>query len=589
MCGIFGYAGESKEAGQIVFEGLKKLEYRGYDSWGVATADLAGQRLEIRKEVGHIGSAQPKFPQSRISLGQTRWATHGGVTKINAHPHLDCSSRLALVHNGIVENYQEIKLRLKKSHTFKSQTDTEIIVHLIEEYLKHGKSLAEAARLSFREMAGLNAFVVLDVKGKTLVAAKAGSPLVVGLGKTGNYIASDSLGVLPHTNSLIFLEDGQMGVLEPGCVKIFDVSSGREVKPRVSNVSWHSEEENLGEYQYFIQKEINEQPKVLESVIKNKGLEVSHLSLLIKRSFGTYLVGCGTASYACLSGVYFFNGVARRHVNFSIGSEFNYLLDFVTPKSLVVAVSQSGETLDVIESVGRAKKRGAKIGSLVNVTGSTLFRLSDYPVLIGAGQERAVISTKAFCAQVAILLYTAYATAGQAAKGQSVLKSALASLQKVLSDESQERIKSLARKLKDSKHIYIIGRGVSYPAALECALKIKEAAYIHAEGFAGGELKHGVIALIEKGKPCIVLAPEDETHGATLAGAMEIKARGGYIIGLSSKNGEVFDDFIEVPAAGPASVIPNVAVAQTLAYYLALLKGYDPDKPRNLAKSVTVK
>lgn len=589
MCGIFGYIGKKETAGQIVFEGLKKLEYRGYDSWGVATASPDGKKLCVTKEVGHIGSAKLKFAPSYISLGQTRWATHGGVTKANAHPHFDCSGRLALVHNGIVENYQEIKARLGHSHKFRSQTDTEIIVHVIEEYLRRGKSLAEACRLSYQEITGLNAFVAIDAKSKTLVAAKNGSPLVVGLGNGENYIASDSLGILAHTHSLIFLEDGQMSVLDANGVKIIDSASNKEIMPRVVKATWQPEEEKLGKYKHYFLKEIYEQPNVLEKVIRDKGLEVTHFSSLIKKSFGTYLVGCGTASYAALSGVYFFNAVAHRHVNFSIGSEFNYLLDFITPRSLVVAISQSGETLDVIESVSNAKKRGAKIGSLVNVAGATLCRLSNYPVLIGAGQERAVISSKAFCAQVAILLYISYALAGMSEKGRSVLKLAHGSLKSVLGRGTQLKIRRLAAKLRGAKHIYIIGRGVSYPAALEFALKIKEATYIHAEGFAGGELKHGVIALIEKGSPCFVLAPEDETRGATLASAIEIKARGGYIIGLSPENNEVFDYFIKVPKAGEASVIPNAAVAQTLAYYLTVIKGYDPDKPRNLAKSVTVR
>lgn len=587
MCGIFGYVGKGGNAGELVLAGLKKLEYRGYDSWGIASFN--GRKLEVVKKVGKIGQARSTFSPSRLALGQTRWATHGGVTVANAHPHFDCQRRLALVHNGIVENFQELKKKLKGHHRFTSQTDTEVIVHLIEDRMQKGEGFLAAVRSSFLKLEGLNAMVVLDVSTGQVAAVKNGSPLVVGLSRGENFVASDCLGIAEHTHRVIFLEDRDLVLISSDRVQSFDARTGQAKKVRRQKINWKIEEESLGKFKHFLIKEIYEQPRVIKRISRDLSAEVAYLARLIKQSFGTFLVGCGTASYAGLAGTYFFNTLARRHLNFAVGSEFNYLEDFITPQSLVIGVSQSGETVDIIESLTKAKKKGAKIAAIVNVVGSTLYRLSDYNVLVGAGQERAVISTKAFIGQVSLLLFTAYALANKAAEGRVVLEKARRSLSDVLGDESQRQIKRLASRLWRNAHLYILGRGISYPAALESALKIKESSYIHAEGFAAGELKHGVIALIERGTPCLVLAPPDETYGATLASAMEVKARGGYVIGLSDKNNEVFDDFIKVPFCGPASILPNVAVAQTLSYYLTLRRGNDPDKPRNLAKSVTVK
>lgn len=588
MCGIFGYVGKRNNAGEIVLAGLKKLEYRGYDSWGIASFN--GERLEVAKKVGKIGDAQPRFSAGNLAFGQTRWATHGGVTVANAHPHFDCPKRLAVVHNGVVENYQEIKKKFTRKHIFRSETDTEVIVHLIEELLAKKKDFREAVRTAFLKLEGLNAIVALDMQSQQIIGVKNGSPLVVGLGVGENLIASDSLGIVDYTKRAIFLEDNKMICLTAEGVRFYAVKSGGEEKVKFNRINWQFREETTGKYPHYLIKEICEQPRVLGRIFRESGSDVVYLAALIKKSYGTYLVGCGTASYACLAGTYFFNSVAKHHVNFSVGSEFNYLEDFLTERSLVIGVSQSGETIDIVEPISKAKRRGTRVAAIVNVVGSTLFRLADYKILVGAGQERAVISTKAFLGQVALLLFTAFALSGKVGEGRRILRQAQRSLRSVLAlSTTQRQIKSLAENIGKKEHIYVVGRGVSYPAALEIALKIKEASYIHAEGFAAGELKHGVIALVERGTPCIVLAPHDETYGASLAGAMELKARGGYIIGLSDKNNEVFDYFIKVPDAGVASIIPNVAVGQTLAYYLTLLKGYDPDKPRNLAKSVTVK
>jgi glucosamine--fructose-6-phosphate aminotransferase (isomerizing) len=380
-----------------------------------------------------------------------------------------------------------------------------------------------------------------------------------------------------------------MAILTPEQVTVIDVKTAKNIIPKKKKLDWKIEQGKKGKYKFYMLKEIFEQPQIITSIAITGASQAENIAKMVRKAHGTYLVGCGTASYACLAGSYLFSKLAKRHVNPAIGSEFGYSLEFLNKDSLVIAVSQSGETMDILESVKKAKERGAKILSLVNVTDSSLYRLSDYKMLIGAGQETAVASTKAFTGMLAHLILLANSLSGGIKKGQKSLKAAVKSTNQILSPKSLRKINFLASKIADQKHIYVIGRGLSYPASLETALKIKEISYIHAEGLAAGELKHGPLALVEKGTPCITFLPNDETYGANLAGAMEMKARGGYIIGISFKPHEVFDYYIRVPNAGEATIIPNVVVAQLLAYYLAVKKGLDPDKPRNLAKSVTVK
>jgi glucosamine--fructose-6-phosphate aminotransferase (isomerizing) len=586
MCGIFGYVQKQKVPSQRLVKGLKTLEYRGYDSWGIVVKQKDGFLTD--KHVGQIGQAQTSLPSSALGLGHTRWATHGGVTQINAHPHLDCLGRFALVHNGIVENYEELKKSLiAKGHQFKSETDSETIIHLVEEYARQN-SFSEAVRRAFRRLKGLNAIIVLSSKDDQIVAAKTGSPLVIGLGKKGNFIASDAIALLPYTRRVVFLEDGQVAILDQEKIKLVDLE-GKRLKTKEQRIDWPIEEAVLGKYPHFMIKEISEQPQIIQNMIFNSEKQIKQLTKMIKKAFGTYFVGCGTAAYACFYGQYLFSRIGKKHINAAYGSEFGYQLDFLTPQSLVLALSQSGETIDIIESVGKAKKKGAKIGCLVNNLGSTLYRMSDFKMLLDAGPEKCVLATKSFTAKLAILLLLAYQLDGSLAKGKKALKKAVAAVEKLLQKSAQDKIKSLASKLARHENIYLVGRGQSYPIALEAALKIKEVSYLHAEGFAAGELKHGVIALIEKGTPCLVIAPQDETYGAVLSGAMEMKARGGYIIGISPANHEVFDAHLPVDDCGEATAIPNTVVAQLLAYYLALKLKRDPDKPRNLAKSVTVK
>lgn len=598
MCGIFGYVGHKTNAANIVLEGLKLLEYRGYDSWGVAERIKNSEsRIKnyflVDKHVGKIGNAKlnSEFStlNSGLAIGHTRWATHGGVTVANAHPHLDCKKQIAVVHNGIVENFEEIKDDLiKKGHKFISETDTEVIPHLIEENLKH-EGFASSVRDAFNGLKGLSAVVVAYAPSKEIVAAKTGSPLVVGVGNDELFIASDASAIIKHTKEVIFLEDNQMIILGDS-LKLIKLPEGKEIKPNFHILDWKFEETEKGKYKHFLLKEIQEQPRVIANIALNYSAQLNNLAKLIKHAFGTFMLGCGTASYSALAGTYLFSRIAKKHVNFSIGSEFNYLEDYLTDKSLVIPISQSGETIDVVDPVANAKKKGSKIAAIVNVLGSTLYRQADFKILLGAGQEKAVVGTKSFVAMVSVLLLTAYVLAKKESQGKSLLLKAADSVKDILNDEFAENIKKVANDLNNKEHIYIIGRGLSYATALEATLKIKETSYIHAEGFAGGELKHGVIALIEKGTPCIVFAPNDETYDDIISNAQEIKARGGFIIGIGPKANKVFDRFLETEDVGDATIIPQVVISQLLAYHLALKRGIkDPDKPRNLAKSVTVK
>jgi glutamine---fructose-6-phosphate transaminase (isomerizing) len=594
MCGIFGYVGQSKNAAAIVLSGLKSLEYRGYDSWGVAVVPSGGKqsdrKIVVKKRAGKIGMGTvTELPSSSFAFGHTRWATHGGVSELNAHPHLDCTGEIAIIHNGILENYQEIKAKLvKKDHHFLSQTDTEVAVHLIEEYAKT-MLFSKAVQKAFNEMEGLNAFIAMNTKINQFVAVRNGSPLVVGFGDNANYLASDAAALLPYTRQVHFLEDDEMAIVSSKGVMIFNARSGERIRPKKQLLTWSITQVEKGTYPYFMLKEIYEQPGIIADIAADGDDRAEELALMIKKSHGTYMVGCGTAAHACLVGSILFSKIAKRHVDWAIASEFEYELDFLTSKSLILALSQSGETMDTLEAIREAKKKGASVLAIVNVLGSTLYRESDDQLIIGAGPERGVASTKAFTGKVAHLVLLAHAVAGNVKNGQKMLTRTAQVAKEVLSAASVARIQQLATLLKGKENIYVIGRGMSYPASLETALKIKEISYIHAEGFAAGELKHGVIALIEKGTPCIAFLPNDETYEANLAGAMEMKARGGYIIGISYKPHDVFDYYIPVSDAGEATVIPNVMVAQLLAYYLTLERGYDPDMPRNLAKSVTVK
>jgi glucosamine--fructose-6-phosphate aminotransferase (isomerizing) len=592
MCGIFGYVGRGGDAAGIVLRGLRRLEYRGYDSWGVAVAHEGAVALE--KRVGRIGEATVSLPPSAVGLGHTRWATHGGVTEANAHPHLDCTGRLAVIHNGIVVNYGGLRSALGGAgHRFGSETDTEVVAHLLEEVLagtpEGPDQLVGALMAAFRQLRGLNAVAVLDVRTGQLAAVKSGSPLVLGWGAAGSLLASDPSALLEHTRRVTFVEDGQAALMGTGAIRLFDAATGAELAPTVSEVEWAAEDAELGAYPDYMSKEIHEQPAVLRRIAASWADHAAGLAARIDGAREVVAVGCGTAGHAALAAQYLLGRITGRRVSFVAGSEFASLRDFVGEGSLVLALSQSGETIDVIDAVQAARARGASVAALVNVEGSTLWRLADSVVPLGAGPERCVLSTKSFTAKLAVLLAVAHAGAGRSAAGLTLVRETADEIERLLADDRRRAIRGLAERLHRREHLFAIGRGASYPLALEAALKIKEVSYIHAEGFAGGELKHGVIALIEPGTPCLVLAPRDETLDDILSGAMEVKARGARTIGISPDPHEAFDDHIAVADLGPATALVSAVVAQLLAYDLAILRGHDPDKPRNLAKSVTVK
>ncbi len=591
MCGIIGFVGSERPLGGMLLEGLRRLEYRGYDSWGVAVGQNGS--IKVAKKAGRIIATDPELPEATIGFGHTRWATHGGVTDQNAHPHVDCTGRFAVIHNGIIENFRKLRQHLLDSgHEFQSETDSEVIAHLIEQAVGDNQdvdAVVAAVRSVFEQMRGLNAFIVLDNHTRHLFAVKNVSPLVLGRSDGGSHIASDALALVDHVDQIHFVEDGQVAVIGPGKIQLVNQETGDPETLDWRPMTLTAVDTGLHGYPHFMIKEISEQPEVIRRIVTDEIEPVRGLAELIRASYGTFLVGSGTSSYAALSGSYLFSRIARRHVNFTVGSEFKYQEHFLTDKSLVVALSQSGETADVIEAVMAAQERGAKIAALVNVPGSTLDRMADYSVHLNAGPEQCVLSTKAYVAKVAVLLLAAHILNGSEHAGREILWQSVDGIEQLLSPIASDHIRAVAAQIVDQDHCYIIGRGLSYPTALESALKIKEVSYIHAEGFAGGELKHGVIALIDKGTPAIVFSPLDETRDDILSGAMEMKSRGAVIIGVSPENDEVFDIHVPVADVGDGSPIVNVVPAQLLGYQLALMRDLDPDKPRNLAKSVTVK
>jgi glucosamine--fructose-6-phosphate aminotransferase (isomerizing) len=592
MCGIFGYVGQRQDAAALVLEGLKKLEYRGYDSWGIAVKRNGSVALE--KRVGKIGDAQTDLPPSGVGLGHTRWATHGGVTDANAHPHLDCAGRLAIIHNGIVQNFRELRSEaLDRGHTLRSETDSEVIAHLIEDALADGptggQQLVSALMGTFRRLDGLNAVAALDVETGHLAAAKSGSPLTLGWIANGALLASDYAALLEHTRQMTFLDEHQAALLTADGITVYDARTESEIRPDVMEVEWEAEAAELHGFPDFMTKEVHEQPHVLRRIGRDRREEAVRLAMLIDEARETSLVGCGTAAHAALAGQYLLARVAGRRAISANGSEFGYLARFLEPGTLAIALSQSGETIDIIDSMRAAKAHGATVAALVNVEGSTLFRMADHSILLGAGPERCVLATKSFTAKVAILLMASYALIGRVDEGAALIERAASEIEALLSDWRRDFVRTIAERIYRREHLFVIGRGPSYPQALEAALKVKEVSYVHAEGFAGGELKHGVIALIEPGTPCLVLAPNDETRDDIISGAMEVRARGGFIIGISPHPDEAFDLHVPVADLGEATGIVQAVPAQLLGYYLALLRGHDPDKPRNLAKSVTVK
>jgi len=590
MCGIIGYIGK-ENAVPLVYEGLKKLEYRGYDSAGMAINKNGN--IIIRKGVGKIEEVFDKSEilkmYANVGIAHSRWATHGNVTDENAHPHLSNNNEIVVVHNGIIENFDEVKsFLLERNFKLKSQTDTEVIPNLIQYFLDKGFALMDAVMAALKMLKGSFAVLILFKNKDILVGARKESPLVVGVGKDGYFLSSDIPSFLEHTKDVVYLHDGDIVLATPQKIKFFSLKTGLEVQRNVSTVDWDAEQAKKGSFEHFMLKEIFEQADAIKMATMQKKEQIESLANLMKKAKGVFLIGCGTSYHACLAASYKFAKVANFHVNVVVASEFENFSKFINDKSLIIAVSQSGETADVLNAVKLAREKGAKVFSIVNVVGSSLTRYSHQTILQNAGPEICVLATKSYTSQLAILTLIAYALAGKYDEGINKLRELVNYIYYLTSENMRNRIKELSEKLRYTEHIYLIGRSLQFPTALEAALKIKEVSYVHAEAFPGGELKHGPLALIEYGTPCIIFVSKD-TEKEILSNAAELKARGAYIIGISYKNNDIFDFFIKVREAEELNTICQIIPIQILAYQLAILRGCDPDKPKNLAKSVTVK
>jgi len=591
MCGIIGYCGQ-KPAVPIVIEALRCLEYRGYDSAGIAS--LYDGKLLIRKDAGKVDEVIKKHNLASlpgiVAIGHTRWATHGAVTQFNAHPHSDCGGRVAVVHNGIIENNQQLRQELAKiGHKFTSETDTEVIPHLLEDELKNGCSLEQAVLNTAPKLEGSYAFLVisLDDPGK-IIGTRKNIPLIVGIDTPDYYVSSDALAFSQYTNQVMGLEDNEVVMLTQEGIEFFDAQGNKLVKQaRKLDHIWA--ESHKGGYQHFMLKEIMEQAQVLSQIGHQDEKRFTNIALDILRARQVIITACGTSRHAALVGRYLFSRVGKKFCDVVMASEFGYFADSVDKNTIVIAVSQSGETADVVEGVKAARDAGAQVISIVNRPNSILTDLSHQVVYLNCGSEIAVAATKSFLSQLAIFYLLSFSMVNSFDEAAAKLTDLSSEITRVLDWSKSELIK-LSQKLKDKNDFYYIARGINFAIASEGALKLKEISYIHAEGMPAGELKHGTLALIEPGTPVVVICPADYTFLETLSNAMETKSRGAYIIGVSDRESDIYDSWVKIPEVDEL-LYPMVAVVplQLLAYYLAINRGCDPDKPRNLAKSVTVK
>ncbi|MGA6826527.1 glutamine--fructose-6-phosphate transaminase (isomerizing) [Nitrospira sp. NS4] len=608
MCGIVGYVG-NQEAVPILIGGLAKLEYRGYDSAGVAV--LQGQKIEVRRSVGKLANLQKSLKEKdlngTVGIGHTRWATHGKPSEQNAHPHR--SKGCVLVHNGIIENYQPLKQQLEKEgYKFQSETDTEVVAHLIDKYLQKGKGLADAVRAATQDVRGSYALAVISEKEPgTLIAARSGCPLVIGRTKDASFVASDVMAMLAHTRDVTYLEEGDMAVVTQHDAQLTD-AEGNPVFRKPAKITWDASAAEKSGYPHFMLKEIHEQPQTILDTMRGRySYETGEADLpdigLTPKEFAAvdriWIVACGTSWHAGLVGKYLLEEMVRTPVQVDIGSEFRYRDPLVGKNDLFVTISQSGETADTLAAAREAKGKGAKVVSIVNVVGSTLARESDGVLYTHCGPEIGVASTKAFTAQLTALYLLALHLARvrrvmTAADGKAWLDRLVrlpALVERVLGREAE--IVAIAKRYYKKRNFLYLGRGINFPIALEGALKLKEISYIHAEGYAAGEMKHGPIALIDKDMPVVVLAPKDRLYEKTVSNLMEVKARRAPVIAFVAEGerelGKTADAVFTIPETHPLlSPILFTIPLQLLAYHIAVLRGADVDQPRNLAKSVTV-
>lgn len=605
MCGIFAYTG-TKEAKPLLLEGLQMLEYRGYDSAGIYLHDAG-----LTKTPGAVDELRHKalaesFAKSGIA--HLRWATHGEPTEVNAHPHTDCKDEVYVAHNGIIENYRDLKEGLTgRGHTFRSETDTEVLAHLIEEELKNGKTFEDAVVDTLRQVVGTYGLLISYAKEpQTIITARMGSPVVLGLGNGENFIASDATPILRHTKQVVFLNDGDVAIVTPTTHRVRTLANSSVDRP-AETVDWDIGEASRGGYPHFMLKEIFEAPEVLTNSIRGRLIPAEGMAKLgglesvqeeLKNIDRLIITACGTAYYAGLIGEYLIEDLAGVPVEVELASEFRYRKPIIRKNTAVLAISQSGETLDTLEAIREAKRRGAITLGIVNTVGSTIARETDAGVYNHAGPEIGVASTKAFLSQVEILTLIALflgRTRDLSEEDGKKVTTALAELPRlaqVILDRA-ESIKAIALKYASARDFLYIGRRYSYPIALEGALKLKEISYIHAEGYGAGEMKHGPLAMIDTEFPTVAIVPMDSVHEKTLSNMIEIKARKGPMVAIATDGDErvkeVATDVIYIPKTVEqlSPVLSGIAL-QLFAYYIAAGKGLNVDRPRNLAKSVTV-
>jgi len=587
MCSIIGYYGKSLAAAPLLVRGLKRMEYRGYDSVGVATR--YDHQILTKKGVGKVSEVNNTLHldtlPGNVGIGHTRWATHGKVTDINAHPHSSNSGKIAIVHNGIIENFTELKENLKRNgFSFKSETDTEIIANLIQFNFDQTSDVKKSIMNTVSQLKGQYAFVVMFEDG-TLVAARFHEPLIIGIGKDDYFLSSDVLGFIERTDDAIYIENRNFVLMNSSGIQIFDFE-GNEVKPQSIKVSKEFADAYKGDYAHFTMKEISEQPTTILKAGKNNSDAMERAIDLIKHAKTLYITGSGTSYNAALIAKYLLAKHAKIKVETILSSEFSFSPIPIDQNSTLIAISQSGETADILEAVDLAKKSNAKILSIVNNSMSSLVRRSSQVISMNCGPEIGVAATKSFTAQLAII----YKITEELCDGciGVDLKKVSDLISKLISNKS--KIQSIAKKLKEVTDIYVLGRGIHYPIASEAALKLKEITYIHAEAIHGGELKHGPLALMDSNVYVLIINPNDSTYDDTIISAREIKARGAKIIGISDKSSDVYDHWIEIPTIDE-TMYPLIEIIpiQLLAYFSAIEKYIDPDHPRNLAKSVTVK
>lgn len=610
MCGIIGYIG-SRNALPIVIEALKRLEYRGYDSSGCAL--IHGDELQVYKKKGKIIELERSLPEPNkcsgtVAIAHTRWATHGEPTEINAHPHLDCEGKLAIVHNGIIENYQLLKQRLTElGHKFKSDTDTEIVVHLIEQFMTTTNSLEDAVREAMKRVEGTYGLVVLSKDDPDkLIAVRKGSPIIIGISENEHFIASDVSAIVIHTQRVIYLQDNELCVVRRDGFEITTMDKVY-VQPQISVVDWDISAIEKGEFKHFMLKEIYEQPITIGNGFRgriNEQLASARLGGLnlpspeLRKVKQIHLIACGTSFHAALIGKYIIEDMARIPVHAEYASEYRYRNPIIPDDTLVFVISQSGETADTLAALREAKAKGAIVLGITNVVGSTIARESDGGSYIHAGSEIGVASTKAFTSQVTILALLAILLGRQRSlspmEGQEYineLERIPAKIESILAQN--DMIREIALSIKDSSNALYLGRGVNYPVALEGALKLKEISYIHAEGYPSAEMKHGPIALIDEHMPVVAIATHDSLFDKVYSNLQEVRARKARLITIANAGSEELDmiseHVIRIPETLPnLQPLLTVIPLQLIAYHVADLRGFDVDQPRNLAKSVTV-